>query len=102
MLWPRHTCPFGLPDDADCAENIVLLAIGYSIREASTDITDAPLPAGLVALLRKLEMQEQALPAAKPVGRRHHVRRRRHDRPLAGLRPTTAVTEPAMTTAASA
>jgi hypothetical protein len=59
MLWPRHTCPFGLPDDAEDIDNIILYSIGHALRAMAVDIADAPLPPQLVRLLRQLERQEE-------------------------------------------
>src|SRR5262249_17124640 len=58
MLWPRDTCPFGLPDDVDLGDapagDLVLASIGHVLRATATDIVDAPLPLQLASLLRRL------------------------------------------------
>ena len=61
MLWPRQTCPFGLPDEDEDAVigDVVLVSIGHVLRAAATDIVDAPLPVQLLGLLRRLERGEQ-------------------------------------------
>jgi hypothetical protein len=77
MQWPRRTCPFGLADEAEHTENIILAAIGYSLREATTDVTLAPLPESLAALLRQLETRESAICAEAQMARQRSIRRTR-------------------------
>jgi hypothetical protein len=62
MLWPRQTCPFGLPDESDDAAigDIVAVSIGQVLRATATDIVDAPLPAHLAGLLRQLDQRERS------------------------------------------
>ena len=55
--WSRLTCLFGLPDDADETDDVVLAAIGPVIRAAAADIVEAELPPELVALLAQLNQQ---------------------------------------------
>lgn len=74
MQWPCRTCPFGLPDEAECPEHLILHAIGYSLRETTTDITHAPLPSHFVVLLRKLEKRERSLRAEELAARRQRIR----------------------------
>jgi len=59
MLWPRRTCPFGLPDDAEDIDNIVLYSIGHVLRATAVDIANAPLPPQFVSLLCQLEQREK-------------------------------------------
>jgi hypothetical protein len=59
MLWPRHTCPFGLPDDAEDIDNVILYSIGHVLRATAVDITGAALPVQFVRLLRELERREE-------------------------------------------
>ena len=75
MLWPRDTCPFGLPDDVDLGEapvgELVLTSIGHVLRATAVDIVDAPLPLQLATLLRRLAAPVlagafRALPAVSP------------------------------------
>src|SRR5436190_17861979 len=72
MLWPRHTCAFGLADDAENVDHVVLVAIGRVLRVTSTDISDASLPVQLATLLRQIERREQSA----CLGRRSAKRRR--------------------------
>ena len=59
MLSSRRTCPFGLPDEAEDVENVVLVAVGHVFRAATAAMLDTPLPAELVGLLRRIERQER-------------------------------------------
>ena len=59
MLSSRRTCPFGLPDEAEDVENVVLVAVGHVFRTATAAMLDTPLPAELVGLLRRIERQER-------------------------------------------
>ena len=59
MLSSRRTCPFGLPDEAEDVENVVLVAVGHVFRAATAHMLDSPLPAELVALLRRIGRQER-------------------------------------------
>ena len=59
MLSSRRTCPFGLPDEAEDVENVVLVAVGHVLRAATAAMLDAPLPADLIDLLRRIERQER-------------------------------------------
>ena len=59
MLSSRRTCPFGLPDEAEDVENVVLVAVGHVLRAATAAMLDAPLSADLIDLLRRIERQER-------------------------------------------
>jgi len=59
MLSSRRTCPFGLPDEAEDVENVVLVAVGHVFRAATAHMLDSPLPADLIDLLRRIERQER-------------------------------------------
>jgi hypothetical protein len=59
MLSYRRSCPFGLPDEAEDIENLVLVAIGHVFRTATAPMLDTPLPAELADLLRRIERQER-------------------------------------------
>jgi hypothetical protein len=59
MLSSRRTCPFGLPDEADDVENVVLVAVGHVFRATTAAMLDTPLPAELADLLRRIERQER-------------------------------------------
>ena len=59
MLSSRRTCPFGLPDEAEDIENLVLVAVGHVFRAATAHMLDSPLPAELVDLLRQIDRQER-------------------------------------------
>ena len=62
MLWPRQSCPFGLPDDDEdeAVGDIVAVSIGHVLRATATDIVDAPLPVQLAGLLRRLARRERS------------------------------------------
>ena len=78
MLWPRHTCAFGLPDEDEDAAigDIVSVSIGHVLRVTAADIVDAPLPVRLVGLLRQLERREQSSAANLAVLRKRAMNRR--------------------------
>src|SRR5262245_43511201 len=63
MLWPRDTCPFGLPDDVDLGGapvgEVLLAAIGHVLRTTAADIVEAPLPIELASLLRRLSRPQR-------------------------------------------
>jgi hypothetical protein len=59
MLSSRRSCPFGLPDEAEDIENLVLMAVGHVFRAATAHMLDSPLPAELVDLLTRIERQER-------------------------------------------
>jgi hypothetical protein len=59
MLSSRRSCPFGLPDEAEDVENVILVAVGHVFRAATAHMLDSPLPAELVDLLRRIERQER-------------------------------------------
>jgi len=73
MLWSRRLCPFGLPDEAEGIDNIVLASIGHFLRAATADDGE-PLPVRFVSLLGQLERQERIARAARDASPR---RRRR-------------------------
>jgi hypothetical protein len=56
--WSRLTCLFGLPDEAEGTDDVVLAAIGPVIRAAAADLVEAPLPAEIAALLAQLKRLE--------------------------------------------
>ena len=63
----RRTCPFGLPDEAEDVENVILVAVGHVFRTATAPMLDSPLPAELVDLLTQIDRQERnARVAARP------------------------------------
>lgn len=97
MLWPCHTCPFGLPDEAEYSDNIILLAIGHSFREAARGITEAPLPPQFIALLQRLKERENLLHADGRVARRRRVRSDRFAGDPASLRARVATPKLALT-----
>jgi hypothetical protein len=73
MLSSRRTCPFGLPDEAEDIENLLLVAVGHVFRVATAHMLHGPLPADLIDLLRPIERQErkaQAPRSATPQRRR--------------------------------
>lgn len=75
MLWSRRMCPFGLPDEAEDIDNIVLASIGHVLRAATTDIVETPLPARFVNLLGRLERRERnARTRRRPAVRRQHAK----------------------------
>ena len=59
MLSYRRSCPFGLPDEAEDIENLVLVAVGHVFRTATAPMLNSPLPAELIDLLRRIERQER-------------------------------------------
>ena len=59
MLSSRRSCPFGLPDEAEDVENLVLVAVGHVFRAATAHMLDSPLPTELVDLLRQIDRQER-------------------------------------------
>ena len=59
MLSSRRSCPFGLPDEAEEIENLVLVAVGHVFRTATAPMLDTPLPAELAGLLRQIDRQER-------------------------------------------
>jgi hypothetical protein len=59
MLSSRRMCPFGLPDEAEDIENVVLVAVGHVFRATTAAMLDTPLPAELADLLRRIERQER-------------------------------------------
>jgi hypothetical protein len=60
MLCFRRTCPFGLPDDAEAIEDIVLVSVGHALALATAHTIAEPLPAPLTALLAQLGRRERA------------------------------------------
>jgi hypothetical protein len=56
----RRTCPFGLPDDAEAIEDIVLVSVGHALALATAHTIAEPLPASLTALLAQLGRRERA------------------------------------------
>ncbi len=60
MLCFRRTCPFGLPDDAEAIEDIVLVSVGHALALATAHTIAEPLPASLTALLAQLGRRERA------------------------------------------
>jgi hypothetical protein len=102
MLSSRRICPFGLPDEAEDVENVVLAAVGHTFRAATAPMLDTPLPAELAGLLRRIDRQERN---AQARGRAALPRRRRvklgdrpspaphiPSRPTAGPTPALTVT----------
>jgi hypothetical protein len=65
MLSSRRTCPFGLPDEAEDVENLVLVAVGHVYRTATAPMLDTPLPAELAGLLRQIDRQERSAQARR-------------------------------------
>ena len=63
MLWSRRTCPFGIPDDADGTDAIIVDSIGHALRAATAEIAEAPLPTELAALLARLQQCERTAQA---------------------------------------
>jgi hypothetical protein len=59
MLSSRRSCPFGLPDEAEDIENLVLVSVGHVFRAATAPMLDSPLPAELAGLLRQIDRQER-------------------------------------------
>ena len=59
MLSSRRSCPFGLPDEAEEIENLVLVAVGRVFRAATAHMLDSPLPVELAGLLRQIDRQER-------------------------------------------
>ena len=59
MLSSRRSCPFGLPDEAEDIENLVVVAVGHVFRAATAHMLDSPLPTELVDLLRRIDRQER-------------------------------------------
>ena len=59
MLSSRRMCPFGLPDEAEDIENVVLVAVGHVFRATTAAMLGSPLPAELSDLLRRIERQER-------------------------------------------
>jgi hypothetical protein len=77
--WSRLTCLFGLPDEAEGIDDVVLAAIGPIIRAAAADLVEAPLPAELAALLAQLtpnprNRHKGTARQQPPAGRRGHVK----------------------------
>src|SRR5262249_55617953 len=73
MLWPRDTCPFGLPDEVDLGDapagDLLLASIGRVLRATAADTVEAPLPLQLASLLRRLGRPQR--PARRsPAGRK--------------------------------
>ena len=73
MLSSRRICPFGLPDEAEDTDNVVLAAVGHVFRTTTVSMLDSPLPAEFVGLLRRIERQDRTAHA----GRRATLQRRR-------------------------
>jgi hypothetical protein len=107
MLWPRHTCPFGLPDDAEDIDNIVLYSIGHVLRATAVDIVDAPLPAQFVRLLerraeREAWIRQSAAAQRPPTIIREPMRRVAQCRHAEQLpNPTAAASDPRAAVSAS-
>jgi hypothetical protein len=59
MLSSRRSCPFGLPDEAEDIENLVLVAVGHVFRATTAHMLDSPLPTELVDLLGRIDRQER-------------------------------------------
>jgi len=74
MLWSRRLCPFGLPDEAEGIDNIVLASIGHFLRAATADDAATPLPVRFVSLLGQLERQERIARAARDASPRRRPR----------------------------
>jgi hypothetical protein len=65
MLCFRRTCPFGLPDNADATDNVVIASIGHALKVATAGTAEAPLPATIAALLAELERDERRAQARR-------------------------------------
>ena len=59
MLSSRRSCPFGLPDEAEDIEYLVLVAVGHVFRAVTAHMLDSPLPTDVIDLLRRIERQER-------------------------------------------
>ena len=74
MLSSRRSCPFGLPDEAQDIENVVLVAVGHVFRAATAPMLDSPLPAELAGLLRQIDRQERNAQARRSATLQRHRR----------------------------
>jgi hypothetical protein len=90
MLCFRRTCPFGLPDDAEAIEDIVLVSVGRALALATAHTIAEPLPAPLTALLAQLGRRERA--QSRPSEAPPHQRTARPQSAVASAR-TPAIAE---------
>ena len=88
MLWSRRTCPFGLPDDTEVTDDVILISIGHALQVATSDIVETPLPAPLAALLAQLQRRERNAQARRNAAMR---RQRATQRQPADPRVTASV-----------
>jgi hypothetical protein len=79
MLSSRRTCPFGLPDEAEDIENLVLVAVGHVFRATTAPMLDGPLPAELAGLLRQIDRQERNVQARRSATLQHRRRATLHE-----------------------
>jgi hypothetical protein len=86
MLSSRRMCPFGLPDEAEDVENVVLVAVGHVFRAATAPMLDSPLPAELAGLLRQIDRQERNAPVRRSAALQRHRRATLHE-PVASSTP---------------
>src|SRR5258705_3513412 len=100
MLSSRRSCPFGLPDEAEDIENLVLVSVGRVLRASTAHIADAPLPAGLVGLLRRIEAQERKVQAARSASLQQRRRVTLHEPVARSARHLQASDQPADASAA--
>jgi len=89
MLSSRRMCPFGLPDEAEDVENVVLVAVGHVFRAATAPMLDSPLPAELAGLLRQIDRQERNAPVRRSAALQRHRRAMLHE-PVASSTPAPA------------
>ena len=60
MPWPRHACPFGLPDGMPDTDTIILDSLGHALRELTADTLTTDLPAEFIVQLCRLQRRELA------------------------------------------
>jgi hypothetical protein len=89
MLCFRRACPFGLPDDSEAIDDIVLVSVGHALGVVTAHIAEEPLPAPLARLLARLQRRE----------RNARTRRNTAVRPQPGTRPRPADPRPAIAAA---
>lgn len=60
--WLHLTCFFGLPDDADPSQDIIVASIGPVLRGLGGHMASEPLPAAINDLLQRLANRESESP----------------------------------------
>jgi hypothetical protein len=73
-VWLRLTCHFGLPEEAEQTNNLILDSVGPILRADGREIVEAPLPTEFLELLNQLERPKPNSQAGRAMVQRHRPR----------------------------